>query len=134
MTYRCVFPVPAIQQEPVDMTLEYRDGLTATFTFTAFGGDGAMLIFDWSASDSDAGLNLDSENETTNINGSITSTIATNTLTLRDRESRFTCEVRYIMTTSPVRTTATLNIGKRIAALLIELSAHNKYISSQYLL
>ena len=29
----------------MNMTLVYSDDLTATFTCTAFGGDGAMLVF-----------------------------------------------------------------------------------------
>ena len=73
------------------MTLEYRYGLTATFTCTAFGGEGAMLEFDWLASDSVAGLNIDSENEATNENGSTTSTITTNVLSLSDRGSEYSC-------------------------------------------
>ena len=72
----------------MNMTLEYSDDdLTATFTCTAFGGDGAMLVFTWSATDSTAGLDIYSQSETLNPDYSTTSTITTNTLTLADRDS-----------------------------------------------
>ena len=106
--------VPAILRGPVDMTLEYRDGLTATFTCTAFGGDDAALKFDWLALDSVAGLNIDSENETTNANGT-TSTITTNVLSLSDRGSEYSCQVEYVESAPGPPETAVLNIGKIVS-------------------
>ena len=48
----------------MDVTLEYSDDdLTATFTCTAFGGDGAMLDFTWLIT-SDSGLDIPSQRET----------------------------------------------------------------------
>ena len=94
------------------MTLEYSDDLTATFTCTAFGGDGAMLVFTWSATDSPAGLNTSSQMETLNPDNSITSTITTNTLTLADRDSEYTCTVVYDGNLLGNEETATISIGK----------------------
>ena len=78
------------------MTLEYSDDdLTVTFNCTAFGGDGAMLDFIWSATDSPAGLDISSQMETLNQDNSTTSTITTNTLTVDDSGSEYTCDVMY---------------------------------------
>ena len=96
------------------MTLEYSDTLTATFTCTGFGGDGAMLDFTWSPTDSPSGLNLASEAENVNADNSTTSTITTNTLGLGDRGSRVTCDVMYEGETDNSEDFGTLNIGKRI--------------------
>ena len=93
------------------MTLEYSDDLTATFTCTAFGGDGAMLVFTWSAPDSTAGLDTSSQRETLNPDSSITSTITTNTLTLADRGSEYTCTVIYDGSSFGNEETATIIIG-----------------------
>ena len=92
------------------MTLEYSDDLTATFTCTAFGGDGAMLDFTWST-DSTAGLNTSSQSETLNPDNSVTSTITTNTLTLADRDSEYTCTVIYDGSSFVNEETATIIIG-----------------------
>ena len=94
------------------MTLEYSDDLTATFTCTAFGGDGAMLVFTWSAPDSTAGLDISSQRETLNPDNSITSTITTNTLTLADRDSMYTCAVAYDGSSVENEETATISVGK----------------------
>ena len=100
------------------MTLEYSDDLTATFTCTAFGGDGAMLVFTWSPANSIAGS---SQMETTNPDNSTTSTITTNTLTADDRSSMYNCTVVYDGSSVENEETATLNIGKVI---------HEKYCKS----
>ena len=97
------------------MTLEYRDDdLTATFTCTAFGGDGAVLDFTWSAADSVAGLDISSERETLNPDNSTTSTITTNTLTVDDSGSEYTCDVMYQGGSEVSEAMATLYIGKKI--------------------
>ena len=104
--------VPAIVSGPMDMTIEYSDDLTATFTCTAFGGNDAVLVFTWSAAGSPAGLNMTSERETLNPDNSATSTITTNTLSLADRGSQYTCDVEYDGSSEGNDAEATLNIGK----------------------
>ena len=94
------------------MTLEYSDTLTATFTCTAFGGDGAVLDFSWSPTDSPSGLNVPSEAENVNADNSTTSSITTNPLGLGDRGSRVTCDVMYEGETDISEDFGTLNIGK----------------------
>ena len=106
--------VPAILTGPMNVTLEYSDDLTATFNCTAFGGDGAMLVFTWSATDSLAGLNISSQMETLNPDNSTTSTITTNTLTPDDRDSMYTCVVVYNGSLDESMETATLDIGEII--------------------
>ena len=107
--------VPAILTGPMDVTLEYSDDdLTATFTCTAFGGDGAMLDFTWFAVDSPAGLDTSSQRETLNPDNSTTSTITTNILTVDDSGSEYTCDVRYQSGSEVSDAMATLNIGKYI--------------------
>ena len=96
----------------MNITLEYSDDLTATFTCTAVGGDGVMLVFTWSAPDSTAGLNTSSQSETLNPDNSITSTITTNTLTVDDRDSEYTCNVAYDGSSLGNEETATITIGK----------------------
>ena len=93
------------------MTLEYSDDLTATFTCTAFDGDGAMLVFTWSDTNSVAGLDISSQSETLNPDNSTTSTITTNTLTLADRDSEYTCTVIYDGSSFGNEETATIIIG-----------------------
>ena len=110
--FNVISTVPAIQQGPVDMILEYSDDLTATFACTAFGGDDSTLQFDWDESYSNAGLNHDTELTISNTNNSVTSTITTNTLTLHDRGSEYVCEVEYQSGAFANMNTATLNIGK----------------------
>ena len=104
--------VPAILTGPMDIILEYSDDLTATFTCTAFGGDGAMLVFTWSDTNSTAGFNTSSQSETLNPNSSTTSTITTNTLTLADRDSEYTCTVIYNSSSIGNEETANITIGK----------------------
>ena len=99
--------VPAIVIGPMDMTLEYSDTLTATFTCTAFGGDGAMLEFPWSTS----GASVGSQTETVNADNSTTTSLTTGPLNLNDRGSIITCEVRYSGGTEVDDDTATLYIG-----------------------
>ena len=94
------------------MTLEYSDELTATFTCTAFGGDGVALVFTWSDTNSAAELNASSQSETLNSNNSVTSTITTNTLTLDDRDSEYTCTVVYEVSLPKNEETAAITIGK----------------------
>ena len=97
------------------MTLEYSDDdLTATFNCTTFGGDGAMLVFTWSATNSPAGLDTSLQMETLNPDNSTTSTITTNTLTADDRSSMYTCTVAYDGSSVENEETATLNICKII--------------------
>ena len=94
------------------MTLEYSDDdLTATFTCTAFGGDGAMLDFTW-LTYSPAGFDASSQSETLNPDNSTTSTITTNTLTVDDSGSEYTCDVMYQSGSEVNDATASLNIGK----------------------
>ena len=89
------------------MTLEYSDTLTATFTCTAFGGDGAMLEFEWPILGSAV---VESQTETVNADNSTTSSVTTEPLDLDDRGSVITCDVRYSGGTE-VDATATLYIG-----------------------
>ena len=105
--------VPAIVSGPMDMTIEYSDDLTATFTCTAFGGNDTVLVFTWSQAGSPAGLNMTSERETLNPDNSTTSTITTNTLSLADRGSQYVCDVEYDGSSEGNDAEATLNIGKR---------------------
>ena len=95
------------------MTLEYSDDdLTATFTCTAFGGDGAMLDFTWSDTDSPAGLDISSQSQILNPDNSVTSTITTNTLTVGDSGSEYSCDVMYQGGSEESEAMATLNIGE----------------------
>ena len=94
------------------MTLEYSDTLTATFTCTAFGGDGAVLDFTWSSPGSPSGLNFPSEAENVNADNSTTSSITTNTLGLSDRGGSFSCDVMYSGGQTNEASGA-LNIGER---------------------
>ena len=105
--------VPAILSGPVDTTLEYSDDLTATFSCTAFGGNNSVLVLSWTHS-AGANLNADTENTTVSPDDSYTSTITTDTLTLDDRGSEYTCEVEYDGSASVNEATATLSIGKEI--------------------
>ena len=113
MMIHFITTVPAILTGPMDVTLEYSDDLTATFTCTAFGGDGAMLDFTWS------GLNIPSHSETVNPDNSTTSTITTNTLTVDASGSKYTCDVMYQGGSEESEAMATLNIGKKILSTAI---------------
>ena len=95
----------------MDVILEYSDDLTATFTCTGFGGDGAMLVFDW-VTNSPAGLDISSQMETLNPDNSTTSTITTHPLTVDDSGSEYTCDVMYQGGLEVSDAMATLNIGK----------------------
>ena len=108
--------VPVILMGPLDMTLEYRDLLTATFTCTAFGGDHAQLLITWTFPSSDTGYNTSSRIEIHNSDNSTTSRITTLPLSLSDRGSQSTCDVAYASgPTAEVEASATLNIGEYYA-------------------
>ena len=94
---------------PVDMTLEYSDTLTATFTCTAFGGDGAQLEFHWAPA---TAFVSDSQMEEMNTDNSTTSTITTNPLTLSDRGDTYTCRVEYEGSSFDSESEAVVNIGE----------------------
>ena len=101
---------------PVDVTLEYRDVLTASFTCTAFGGDSSQLIITWISASGITGYNASSNIEIQNSNNSTTSRITTLPLSLSDRGSRYTCDVAYASDPAEeVEASATLNIGKYYA-------------------
>ena len=105
-----VSTVPAILSGPVDMTLEYSDDLTVTFTCSAFGGNNSVLVLSWTHS---AGANLDTDTESTTVNpDNSTSSITTDILTLGARGSNYTCDVTYNGSSSANEATATLSIGK----------------------
>ena len=91
------------------MTLEYSDTLTATFTCTAFGGDGAQLEFEWTPENA---FDSSPETEDTNPDNS-TSTVTTNPLTLSERGD-IICEVDYTGASSQSQSSAVLNIGKEL--------------------
>ena len=98
----------------MDMTLEYSDDLTATFSCTAFGGNNSVLVLSWTHS---VGANFNTDTESTTINpddNTYTSTITTDTLTLDDRGSEYTCDAEYDGSSSANEATATLSIGKEI--------------------
>lgn len=104
--------VPAILVGPEDMVVEYSDVLTATFTCTAFGGDGAQLVFTWTHMGG-TGLNDTSKVEVENSDNSTTSTITTFSLSLSDRGNSYTCDVAYASDPSEEdEASATLNIGE----------------------
>ena len=100
----------------------YRDNLTAVFTCNAFGGDGAMLGFQWSVVNSDSSLtaldpNLDTVFQREYINeedNSTTSEIIIN-VTLADRGNKYACQVRYTRdaaTFGMPETASILSIGR----------------------
>ena len=99
------------------MTLEYSDTLTATFTCTAFGGDGAQLVFAWAPAA--AFVVSDSQMEEMNADNSTTSTITTNPLTLSDRGDTYTCEVEYEGSSSDSGSEAVVNIGEPLTKLTV---------------
>ena len=116
--------VPAILNEPgpVDINLVYSDNLTAVFTCNAFGGDGAMLDFQWSIINSDSTLavldqNSDTVSQREEINeedNSTTSEVIIN-VTLADRGNIYACQVRYSRddaTFGMPETATILSIGK----------------------
>ena len=114
------------------MTLEYSDDdLTATFTCTAFGGDGAMLVFIW-LTNSATGFNTSSLRETLNPDNSTTSTITTNTLTVDDSGSDYTCDVMYQGGSGVSDATATLNIGKYIITYIFKIYCYVLLQFQQY--
>ena len=94
---------------PVVMTLEYSDTLTATFTCTAFGGDGAQLVFHWSPAST---FDTSSQMEERNQDNSTTSTITTNPLTLSERGDTYACGVEYDGGSSDSYSEAVVNIGE----------------------
>ena len=100
----------------MDLTLEYRDGLTATFTCTAFGGSGAEIEFLWKTITPPFGTQQTGFNftvETLNANGSITSIATTDILSVEDMANFFLCCVRFNGNNAENCETATISIGKR---------------------
>ena len=91
------------------MTLEYSDTLTATFTCTAFGGNGALLVFAWAPA---TAFVSDSQMPVINQDNSTTSTITTNLLTLSKRGDMYTCEVEYEGGSFDSESIAVVNIGE----------------------
>lgn len=93
----------------MDVTLEVSDNdyLTAVFTCTAFGGDGAVLRLDitWS------GVDISLESGYINPDNSVTSTLTTEYLTLEDRGNVVTCTVMFQGGINGSSETASLNIG-----------------------
>ena len=110
--------VPAILSGPMDMTLEYSDDLTATFTCSAFGGNNSVLVLSWTHS-LGASLNEGTETTTVNPDNSYTSTITTDTLTLEGRGSEYTCHVEYDGSSEENEATATLSVGKKIQCIVL---------------
>ena len=107
----------------MDVTLEYSDDLTATFTCTAFGGDNSVLVLSWTHS-AGASLNADTENTTVNPDNNYTSTITTDTLTLDDRGNEYVCHVEYDGGSEENVATATLSIGKSSEVYIVTLSIY----------
>ena len=91
------------------MTLEYSDTLTAIFTCTAFGGDGALLVLHWSPAST---FVSDSQVHVVNADNSTTSTITTNPLTLSERGDTFTCGAEYDGGSFDSESEAVVNIGE----------------------
>ena len=110
-------PVPAIVMGPVNMTIDpTHPPHYATFSCTAFGGNGILLNFTWSSNHSSAGLNISSQIETVTTNGSTSSSIPTNTLSLEDDGSQYTCTVSYIGQTDAYNTaTGSLSVGEYLS-------------------
>ena len=111
--YLQYYSVPAIVLGPLNQTVDPTDHpYNATFTCTAYGGDGLLLQFAWSDSVS-TGLNTSTQNEIINGNGSITSSISTNNLSLEDDGSQYTCTVSYSdQENAEHSATGTLTIGE----------------------
>ena len=80
----------------------YSDNLITVFTCNAFGGDGAMLDFQWSIVNSDSSLTVLDPNSDTVFqreyvneeDNSTTSEVIIN-MTLADRGNKYACQVRY---------------------------------------
>ena len=87
-------PVPAILSVK-DVTVEYNNTLTASFSCNAFGGNNSAINIDLIPPSGSSGLNESSRTVMTNSDGSTTLTISTNKLTLADRGSEYTCDVSY---------------------------------------
>ena len=87
-------PVPAILSMK-NVTVEYSDSLTASFSCNAFGGNNSAIDIDLIPPSGSSGLNQSSRTVMTNQDGSTTLTISTNQLTLDDRGSEYTCDVSY---------------------------------------
>ena len=99
-----------------DVTVEYSDDLTATFSCTASGGVNEDLVFTWNAPNDATDFNDRTRMETMNADNSITSTITTQPLSLSDRGEVYTCDVAYAgFPDRDSESFATLNIGKTIA-------------------
>ena len=106
-----IHAVPAILSGPMDVTVEYSDTPTAAGALQISGGNGTMLDFHWSTTNG-SGLNPASQSDMDNPDGSVTSTISTNTLGLNDRNSEYTCDVSYSGSSEENENFANLTIGK----------------------
>ena len=109
--------VPAIM-DVEDVTVEYSDGVTASFTCTAFGGDNEELVFTWIPPNDATDFDDNTQVETMNADNSTTSTITTLTLSLSDRMQVYTCNVAYAdFPDGQEDSIATLNISKPVMTL-----------------
>ena len=104
----------------MDLTLEYRDDLTATFTCTAFGGSGVEIEFSWYIISRIFGTQQNGFNstvETFNGDNSITSTATTDILPVWDIiwENFFEiiCCVNFNVSDDEHCESANISIGKR---------------------
>ena len=99
----------------MNVTLEYSDELTATFTCTAFGGSGAEIVFLWYIVNPHLGMQqtgFNSTVETLNADNSITSVATTNTFSVEDTMNLFLCCVHFNGCNDEHCETATVSIGK----------------------
>ena len=115
-----------------DVTVEYKDDLTASFTCTAFGGDNEELVFTWITPNDATNFDTDTQVETLNADNTITSTITTLPLSLSDRMQVYACDVAYDgFPDRDDESFATLNIGKIITIYHIYLN-YNFFHSASY--
>ena len=106
-----------------DVTVEYKDDLTASFTCTAFGGDNEELVFTWITPNDATNFDANTQVETLNADNSTTSTIITLPLSLSDRMQVYACDVAYDgFPDRDAESSATLNIGKIITIYHIYLN------------
>ena len=102
----------------MNVTLEYSDNLTASFTCTAFGGSGTDIVFLWYITNLyDGGPQNDFNSivEIFNADNSITSTATTSTLSVGTVANIFDilCCVHYNGSNAEHCEEAIMNIGKR---------------------
>ena len=88
-------PVPAILSM-MDVTVEYSDSLTASFSCNAFGGNNSAININLTPPSGSSGIiNESSRSVMNNPDGSTSLTISTNQLTLADSGGEYTCDVSY---------------------------------------